>query len=97
MPHITVWVTSKNQFTLPKRIMAQLDYPSHFKLNVVKGALWLFRPGWCRWNCRRRPRESRSMCSGGRSVWSRKARDQRTARPGRRGRQNRVGKAKLVT
>lgn len=44
MPHVTVWVTSKGQFTLPKRIMAQLDYPSHFKLNVVKGALWLFRP-----------------------------------------------------
>jgi hypothetical protein len=42
MAHITVKVTSKNQLTLPKRIMAELDYPSHFKLNVVKGALWLF-------------------------------------------------------
>ncbi|MBS7788603.1 hypothetical protein KTR66_01280 [Roseococcus sp. SDR] len=42
MAHITVKVTSKNQLTLPKRIMEQLDYPSHFKLNVVKGALWLF-------------------------------------------------------
>ncbi|MBX9751962.1 MAG: hypothetical protein K5Q68_20400 [Roseococcus sp.] len=42
MAHITVKVTSKNQLTLPKRIMEQLDYPSHFKLGVVKGALWLF-------------------------------------------------------
>lgn len=42
MAHVTVKVTSKNQLTLPKRIMEQLDYPSHFKLNVVKGALWLF-------------------------------------------------------
>lgn len=42
MPAITVKVTSKNQLTLPKRIMEQLDYPSHFKLGVVKGALWLF-------------------------------------------------------
>ncbi|MEI6161278.1 MAG: hypothetical protein WCP77_15700 [Roseococcus sp.] len=42
MPHITVKVTSKNQLTLPKRIMEQLDYPSHFKLGVVKDALWLF-------------------------------------------------------
>lgn len=42
MAHFTVKVTSKNQLTLPKRIMEQLDYPSHFKLNVVKGALWLF-------------------------------------------------------
>lgn len=42
MPHVTVKVTSKNQLTLPKRIMEQLDYPSHFKLGVVKGALWLF-------------------------------------------------------
>lgn len=42
MAHITVKVTSKNQLTLPKRVMEQLDYPSHFKLGVVKGALWLF-------------------------------------------------------
>lgn len=42
MPAITVKVTSKNQLTLPKRIMEQLDYPSHFKLGVVEGALWLF-------------------------------------------------------
>ena len=42
MPAITVKVTSKNQLTLPKRVMEQLDYPSHFKLGVVKGALWLF-------------------------------------------------------
>ncbi len=41
MAHITVKVTSKNQLTLPKRVMGQLDYPSHFKLGVVKGALWL--------------------------------------------------------
>ena len=42
MAHITVKVTSKNQLTLPKRVMEELDYPSHFKLGVVKGALWLF-------------------------------------------------------
>ena len=42
MAHTTVKVTSKNQLTLPKRIMEELDYPSHFKLGVVKGALWLF-------------------------------------------------------
>lgn len=44
MPAITVKVTSKNQLTLPKRIMAQLDYPSHFELTVSQGALCLF-PG----------------------------------------------------
>ena len=42
MAHTTFKVTSKNQLTLPKRIMEELDYPSHFKLGVVKGALWLF-------------------------------------------------------
>ena len=44
MAHITVKVTSKNQLTLPKRIMERLDYPTHFKLGVSNGVLWLF-PG----------------------------------------------------
>lgn len=44
MPSIIAKVTSKNQLTLPKRIMEQLDYPTHFNIGVMKGVLWLF-PG----------------------------------------------------
>lgn len=37
-------LTAKNQLTLPKRVVAALDNPTHFEIQVHKGALILW-PG----------------------------------------------------
>lgn len=44
MPVILAKLTSKNQLTLPKRIVEQLDNPTHFEVGVHQGALVLW-PG----------------------------------------------------
>ncbi|MDB5412869.1 MAG: hypothetical protein JWR10_1204 [Rubritepida sp.] len=44
MPVTLAKLTSKNQLTLPKRVVEELDYPSHFEVTVLKGTLILW-PG----------------------------------------------------
>jgi hypothetical protein len=40
----TAKLTSKNQLTLPKSVVESLGWPTHFRVQVVKGALVLW-PG----------------------------------------------------
>jgi len=40
----TAKLTSKNQLTLPRRVVEALGWPTHFRVQVVQGALVLW-PG----------------------------------------------------
>lgn len=44
MPVILAKLTSKSQLTLPQRVVAALDHPTHFEVQVHKGTLILW-PG----------------------------------------------------